>query len=199
MKGNKRNMKKMNSVSWLVLALMITALSLTGYSQGAKKTSRSKAKAHKAHATQAEVKFRGISDGVESCPVTGEKIASRDVSAKMFDRDVYFCCEGCKAKAEKNPAMFVKKTLDEQRAAIQGVTAKADHHGAHGEHHGSAEKGEQKFLGKGDGVTTCPVTGEPINKNVNAQINGKTVYACCPDCLETVRKNPDLYLKKAEQ
>jgi quercetin dioxygenase-like cupin family protein len=60
---------------------------------------------------------------------------------------------------------------------------------------GEAPKTEAKFLGKGDGVTTCPVTGEPIDKNINAQINGRTVYFCCANCRDTVVKNPALYLK----
>src|SRR5262249_28920483 len=34
----------------------------------------------------------------------------------------------------------------------------------------------QGFRGKGDGVRTCPVTGEPINKSMKAQIKGRTVY-----------------------
>lgn len=51
------------------------------------------------------------------------------------------------------------------------------------------------FLGKGDGSTTCPVTGEPVDKHVSAEINGRTVYFCCASCRDTVKKNPQLYLK----
>lgn len=54
----------------------------------------------------------------------------------------------------------------------------------------------KKFLGKGDGVTTCPVTGEAVDKNISAEINGKTVYFCCVSCREAVMKNPELYLKQ---
>jgi YHS domain-containing protein/acylphosphatase len=54
---------------------------------------------------------------------------------------------------------------------------------------------EKKFLGRGDGITTCPVTGEPVNKNVSAEINGRTVYFCCASCRDAVIKNPELYLK----
>lgn len=53
----------------------------------------------------------------------------------------------------------------------------------------------KKFLGKGDGVATCPVTGEAVDKNVSAEINGKTVYFCCASCRDAVKKNPELYLK----
>ncbi len=51
------------------------------------------------------------------------------------------------------------------------------------------------FIGKGDGVTTCPVTGEPVNKEVKWGFYGRTVYFCCENCLETVKKNPERYLK----
>lgn len=51
------------------------------------------------------------------------------------------------------------------------------------------------FLGKGDGITTCPVTGEPVNKEIKFGFYGRTVYFCCENCLETVKKNPELYLK----
>lgn len=53
-----------------------------------------------------------------------------------------------------------------------------------------------KFLGTGDGVTTCPVSGEPVNKTFNAEISGHAVYFCCANCRDAVKKNPELYLKK---
>jgi hypothetical protein len=56
----------------------------------------------------------------------------------------------------------------------------------------------KKFLGKGDGVTTCPVTGEPVDKEVSAEINGRTVYFCCASCRDAVKKNPELYLKSQQ-
>lgn len=59
-------------------------------------------------------------------------------------------------------------------------------------------KTEKKFLGQGDGVTTCPVTGEAVDKNISAEISGRTVYFCCASCRDTVVKTPELYLKPAE-
>ncbi len=52
-----------------------------------------------------------------------------------------------------------------------------------------------KFVGKGDGIKTCPVTGEPIVESVSAVIDGRTIYFCCPGCIGTVKKNPGAYLK----
>jgi YHS domain-containing protein len=39
------------------------------------------------------------------------------------------------------------------------------------------------------------VTGEPVDKEVSAVINGRTVYFCCAGCIETVTKAPERYLK----
>lgn len=56
-------------------------------------------------------------------------------------------------------------------------------------------KEEKTFLGKGDGITTCPVTGEPVNKSFSADINGRAVYFCCASCRDAAKKNPALYIK----
>ena len=56
-------------------------------------------------------------------------------------------------------------------------------------------KGE--FLGKGDGVTTCPVTGEEIHsKDVKGQFFNRTVYFCCAGCLDEAKKSPAAYIKR---
>ncbi|MBK6797225.1 MAG: hypothetical protein IPG76_10660 [Acidobacteria bacterium] len=52
------------------------------------------------------------------------------------------------------------------------------------------------FLGKGDGIETCPVTGEPVSKDLKVEVMGRTVYVCCAGCLEKVKKNPELYIRK---
>ncbi|MFN0112393.1 MAG: hypothetical protein ACKVZH_26345 [Blastocatellia bacterium] len=148
----------------------------------------------------AQATFEGKGDGVETCPVTGEPISSKDNKAVMFGRTVYFCCAGCLTDAKKNPAMYVKKTHKEQLVAIKG--AKPVEHGAeHGGHHAMAQDkstgSETKFMGKGDGVETCPVTGEAVDKKLKHEVNGQTFYVCCDGCADTVKKNPSAYLKSA--
>lgn len=149
---------------------------------------------NKAKATQAKDGFLGKGDGVESCPVTGEPILNKDTKGDFYGRTVYFCCAGCLTKAQKSPAAYIKKTHAEQVAATKNVAKPAAHdHSAH--HAQDAAKGETKFLGKGDGIETCPVTGEPVNKNLKGEALGRTFYVCCEGCLETVKKNPAAYLK----
>jgi YHS domain-containing protein len=46
--------------------------------------------------------------------------------------------------------------------------------------------------------TTCPVTGEPINKSLFVDYNGKRIYVCCADCIDKVKKDPEKYIKKLE-
>ena len=70
--------------------------------------------------------------------------------------------------------------------------------GMHREHPAppkTESKSGAEFKGKGDGVKTCPVTGEPVDPKFKAIINGKTVFFCCQGCIETVKRNPKAYLK----
>jgi YHS domain-containing protein len=46
--------------------------------------------------------------------------------------------------------------------------------------------------------TTCPVTGDPINKKLYVDYKGKRIYVCCESCIGRVKKNPEKYIKKLE-
>ncbi|MBS1788391.1 MAG: hypothetical protein JST85_11755 [Acidobacteria bacterium] len=56
-------------------------------------------------------------------------------------------------------------------------------------------KEEGAFLGKGDGIETCPVTGAPVNKEIKYGFFGRTVYFCCESCLEAAKKTPGKFIK----
>ena len=47
--------------------------------------------------------------------------------------------------------------------------------------------------------TLCPVMGNPIDKTVFTEYQGKKVYFCCPSCIETFNKNPQEYISKLPQ
>jgi YHS domain-containing protein len=48
--------------------------------------------------------------------------------------------------------------------------------------------------------TTCPVMdGNPIDKNVFVEYQGKKVYFCCPECKAKFQENPEKYLDKLPQ
>jgi len=46
---------------------------------------------------------------------------------------------------------------------------------------------------------TCPVMGNPINKNISIEHKGKKVYFCCSPCAEKFKANPQKYLAKLPQ
>ena len=60
---------------------------------------------------------------------------------------------------------------------------------------------EQKTSEKthGSAQETCPVTDRPINKDVYTDYNGKRVYFCCANCVETFTENPEKYLEKMKK
>ncbi len=176
--------------------IIISGLTISVFAQKAAKTKAGK-KAVKTATVEAQFLAKG--DGIESCAVTGEKLENKNIKGEFFGREVHFCCADCLAQAQANPAAYVKKTAAAQLAAVKAVMAKAGGgHGDHGDHHAKpATKGEAKFMGKGDGIETCPVTGEAISKDVSVDVDGRTVYACCPGCLDKIKKNPELYLKPA--
>jgi YHS domain-containing protein len=190
----------MKQFSKFFLALiMISALALAAFAQNTKPAAKPAGKA----AVKA-VKFMGKGDGVTTCPVTGEELHNKDIHAAFYGRTVYFCCPGCLEKAQKSPASYLKKTEAAQLAAVKSLPKSKGHgHGAEGEHaeHGVMAKGQQaeagavKFIGKGDGIETCPVTGEPVNKNLKGEALGREFYVCCEGCMEAVKKTPAAYLK----
>jgi YHS domain-containing protein len=56
------------------------------------------------------------------------------------------------------------------------------------------------FEGRGDGIHTCPVTGERVTgKTVFfAEYFGRTPYFCCAGCLKSAQRYPDKYVKPTE-
>lgn len=56
------------------------------------------------------------------------------------------------------------------------------------------------FQGRGDGVSTCPVTGEKITtKKLKAELFGRTVYFCCHGCLQAAKKSPEKFVKATQE
>ncbi len=43
---------------------------------------------------------------------------------------------------------------------------------------------------------TCPVMGNPINKDLYADYDGKRIHVCCGACIDRVKGEPEKYLKK---
>lgn len=91
-------------------------------------------------------------------------------------------------------------TLIQWHAEAVNGFVKSGMPGMHKEHPAPPKPGKTPpaFVGMGDGIATCPVTGEPNDKSVSAKIQGRTVYFCCAGCVDKVVKNPKKYLKWAK-
>ncbi len=47
--------------------------------------------------------------------------------------------------------------------------------------------------------TTCPVMGNPIDKSIFVEYQGKKVYFCCKGCPDVFQADPAKYLAKLPQ
>jgi len=182
--------------------IIVAALSVQAFAHDKHNKAQAKGKAPAAKAVKVE--FLGKGDGVKTCPVTGDEIQNKDVKGRFFNRTVYFCCPDCLSDAKKNPSAYIKRTQAAQVAATKNLPKSEGHHGDHQDQNQKDDKkqdskdAEKKFLGKGDGDTTCPVTGDTVNKDLKYEVNGRVFYVCCESCADVVKKNPDLFLKPVE-
>ncbi|MFQ5806327.1 MAG: hypothetical protein ACE5I3_07750 [Phycisphaerae bacterium] len=104
-----------------------------------------------------------------ACPVMGDPV---DFSVKTVTAEgpVYFCCRDCLEKFEKNSEKYAAK------AAAQ-----------------------RKELKKRPRIqVTCPLSGEPIDKTVFTEHDGRKVYFCCNGCKPTFEKDPAKFSAKLE-
>ncbi len=47
--------------------------------------------------------------------------------------------------------------------------------------------------------TTCPIMGNPVNKEVFTEHKGKKVYFCCAGCIDKFNAKPEDYVTKLPQ
>lgn len=44
----------------------------------------------------------------------------------------------------------------------------------------------------------CPIMGNPVDKNVHYDYEGRRIYFCCAPCIEKFKEDPDGFMKKME-
>jgi len=103
-------------------------------------------------------------EALPKCPVTGEP-ANLAVSVATDDGPVFFCCKGCIAKYQANPAKYTANVAA-QRAALAG---------------------------RPKVQVTCPVSKEPVDPKVFIESNGEKVYFCCKGCVKKYQRDPAKY------
>lgn len=90
------------------------------------------------------------------CPVSGED-ATKEQFTAYKEKQVYFCCEKCKAAFEAEPGKY---------------EVKANHQLAQ----------TKQFIQK-----KCPLTGGPLDKEQSARVSNVTVRFCCEKCKGSVQ------------
>lgn len=98
------------------------------------------------------------------CPVSGAA-AKKEQSAEYKGKEVYFCCEKCKAAFESDNAKFAVKANHQLVHTKQFVQAK------------------------------CPLSGGNVNKEQSAKVEGVSVVFCCDKCkgaIESASKEDQL-------
>jgi YHS domain-containing protein len=109
----------------LSLLLVLLSVSLTTHARGADPVQKLITAKEAQKALPFSSLFQGRGDGLTTCPVTGEKIATKKYNAEMSGRTVFFCCHGCLKAAKQNPEKFVKPTVAEQQNAVKSYLARA--------------------------------------------------------------------------
>jgi len=98
------------------------------------------------------------------CPVMGNPI-NKEVYSDYNGKRIYFCCKDCTEKFKENPDQYISKSEKE------GVV----------------------FEDAPIVQEVCPLTGQPIDKNLHSDYKGDRVYFCCGNCKAEFDKNPDKY------
>ncbi|MBI1390855.1 MAG: hypothetical protein GC154_20690 [bacterium] len=101
------------------------------------------------------------------CPMSGEAV-NADIWVVKNNALVKFCCPDCAAAFEKDPEKGMAKLMESKQAPIVLTIAQ----------------------------TKCPISGEPIQKDVSAVIDGKKVYFCCPGCDAKFKEDSAAYFQK---
>jgi len=90
------------------------------------------------------------------CPVSGEA-ATKEQFTAYKEKQVYFCCDKCKAAFEAEPAKYEVKANHQLAQTKQFVQKK------------------------------CPMTGGPLDKEQSARVSNVTVRFCCEKCKGSVQ------------
>ena len=128
-----------------------------------------------------------------TCPMMADK-AKAEQFANPLDKSGSDCGSTCTAEMKKNPEAcpmmknaatcpMMKKAGSCRMKKDAAATTPAEALPAAG-----TEKAQE----------ICPIMGGKINKDLFVDYNGKRIYVCCEGCIDAVKKDPALYLKKMQ-
>ena len=129
-----------------------------------------------------------------TCPVMGGKIDKKQFVDYQGKR-IYVCCPGCKGTVAKDPEKYIKK-LESMGQSVEIIdSSKAMHMSMTPRKTPSAPSSSKALVPQ----KTCPVMGNPIDKSIFVDYQGKRVYFCCAMCPPKFEQDPEKYLKKLKE
>lgn len=114
--------------------------------------------------------FGHVEDNAIKCAIMGSPTKATSMAVEYAGASYPMCCGGCPTAFIKEPTKFIKE----------------------------ASKGE----GAIGMFMFCPISGEKLDmKTVKATVDykGMRYGFCCPDCIETFKKNPAKYTATPEK
>lgn len=126
-----------------------------------------------------------------TCPVMGGAI-NKELFVDKDGKRIYVCCGGCIDAVSKDFSTYEAK-LAESGQAVEFIAAATPEPASNKQ---SAAVAAAKNLAP---QTTCPVMGNPINKKLFVDKDGKRMYVCCGGCINPVKKDFVKYEKKLEE
>ena len=129
-----------------------------------------------------------------TCPVMGGAI-DKKLYVDYQGKRIYMCCPGCKDAIAKDPEKYIKKLASMGQSVEIIDSALAKQSSAPAQKAQAKQTAETKLIPQ----KTCPVMGNPIDKNVFVDYKGHRVYFCCSMCPPKFRKDPENYLKKLKE
>ena len=126
-----------------------------------------------------------------TCPVMGGAI-DKKFYVDYQGKRIYMCCPGCKDAIAKDPDKYIKKLASMGQSVEIIDSALAKQSSAPAQKAQAKQAAETKLIPQ----KTCPVMGNPIDKNVFVDYKGHRVYFCCSMCPPKFKQDPEKYLKK---
>jgi YHS domain-containing protein len=126
-----------------------------------------------------------------TCPVMGGAI-DKKLYVDYQGKRIYMCCPGCKDAIAKDPEKYIKKLASMGQSVEIIDSALAKQSPAPAQKAQAKQTAETKLIPQ----KTCPVMGNPIDKNVFVDYKGHRVYFCCSMCPPKFKQDPEKYLKK---
>ena len=116
------------------------------------------------------------------CPVTGEELGSMGppIPVTVKGQTIQVCCKACVNAVQRNPEKYLQQVAADLSAQTRTVPANRP---------GSAVQ------------RLCPVTGQALGSMgppIPVTVSGRTVYVCCPACVDKLRRDPAKYLRQVD-